>query len=113
MNNLNQSLLNNEIEIPKQPLNTQRINHLATDIQQVSELFTDMALLVNAQGENIDNIEINIQNSSTNIEQANKQLVEANKYQKRKRRCACKCICFLLTTIIIIKGISSLLNPEV
>ena len=115
---MNQSLLNNEIiDIPQQKQqDIQAIDHLATGVQEVHELFTDMALLVNAQGENIDNIETNIQNSSMNIEQSNDQLIKANKYQKRKRRCVCKCvckcICFLLTTIIIIKGITSLLNPK-
>jgi t-SNARE complex subunit (syntaxin) len=113
MNNLNQTLLNEQnenitIEMQSQDMNEVitderviAINHLATDVQQVGELFSDMALLVNAQGENIDNIETNIQNSSTNIEGANVQLIKANKYQKRKRRCAYRCICFLLIAITI------------
>ena len=89
MSSLNQSLLNNKIiDIPQQqqqtiiPPQDTAIDHLATDVQQVSELFSDMALLVNAQGENIDNIETNIQNSSMNIEQSNTQLVKANIYKK-------------------------------
>ena len=77
------------------------IDHLATDMQQVSELFSDMALLVNEQGENIDNIQINIENSDTNIQKATDQIIKANKYQNKKRRRTCKCICCLITAITI------------
>ena len=114
---MNQSLLNNEIiEIPHQqhPLQHQpqemneiitekrhtAIDHLATDVQQVNELFSDMALLVNTQGENIDNIQINIENSDTNIQKATHQLIKANKYKEKQYRCAHRCICFLLIAII-------------
>ena len=87
------------------------INQLAQDVEQVSELFTDMALLVNEQGENIDNIQTNIENSDTNIHKATHQLVKANTYQKRKRRCAIRCVCFLtlgitISSIILIIKIS-------
>ncbi len=119
---MNQSLLNNVIiEIPQQkqqlqhPLQNQpqemneiiteerntAIDHLARDVQQVSELFSDMALLVNEQGENIDNIQMNIENSDTNIQKATDQLIKANKYQNKKRQRACRCVCCLITAIII------------
>ena len=117
-NNLHHSLLceNRVIEISEQPLHQQQqqqnqiedvgerimeervvaINQLSSDVQQVSDLFTDMALLVHEQGHHIDNIETNIVNSRNNIEGANRQLVKASRYQRRKRKCVCRCICFLI-----------------
>lgn len=116
-NNLHHSLLheNSTIEIIEQQQQNQiedvgerimeervvAINQLSSDVQQVSDLFTDMALLVNEQGQNIDNIETNIINSRNNIEGANRQLVKASRYQRRKRKCVCRCICFLIIVLII------------
>jgi len=78
------------------------INQLAKDVGHVSDLFTDLALLVNYQGTTIDNIQTNIENGSNNIEKANTQLLKANKYQIAKRRCACRCIFFLLILLLIL-----------
>ena len=78
------------------------ITQLAIDVGHVSDLFSDLALLVNYQGTTIDNIQTNIENSSNNIERANKQLVKANRYQIAKNRCTCRCIFFLLITLLIL-----------
>ena len=78
------------------------INKLVTDMGQVSDLFTDLALLVQNQGTNIDNIETNICNSGANIEKANTQLITANNYQKTKRSCLCRLVCCLVILILIL-----------
>jgi len=75
------------------------VHRLAFDIQQVSELFTDLALLVQEEGKNIDNIETNIINSNTNVQKATKELCKASKYQKSKRKCIC-IFCVILTTML-------------
>jgi len=78
------------------------INQLAVDIGHVSDLFTDLAILVNYQGTTIDNIQTNIENSANNIEKANTQLIKANKYQIAMHRCRCKCIFFILIILLIV-----------
>lgn len=80
------------------------INRLARGVQEVSDLFTDMSLLVTYQGEQIENIETNIQNSFSHIDKANIQLEKAKKYKEKKRRFYIKLFCFifLIITIIII-----------
>jgi len=81
------------------------INNLEQGVREVSELFTDIGLLVQEQGEQIDNIEITIQHSDLNISNANKELVRASQYQARTRKCYIKCGCVIigiLTCIIII-----------
>lgn len=78
------------------------INQLAVDVGHISNLFSDLSILVNCQGEKIDNIQTNIENSSNNIERANRQLIKANKYQMAKSRCMCRCVYFLLITLLIL-----------
>ena len=72
------------------------INQLAIDVGHISDLFSDLAILVNYQGTTIDNIETNIENSSNNIGKGNKELLKAEKYQRAKNRCFCRCIFFYL-----------------
>ena len=78
------------------------INQLAIDVGHVSELFSDLAILVNYQGTTIDNIQTNIENSSNNIGRANKELLKADRYEIAKNRCFCRCIFFLLIILLIL-----------
>ena len=81
----------------------QDINKLAHGVQEVSDLFMDMSLLVSYQGEKIDNIEANIASTLSSTNNANKQLIKASKYQQKKRACCLRvsCLCFFISTIII------------
>ena len=116
---LKSSLLQSAMESPLHEQRMQTVDHnpqiieervvaihgLERGVREVGELFNDMALLVNNQGENIDNIETNIQNTHVTINQARDQLVKASRYQRRRRKCYYRCICFtigILTILIII-----------
>tara|TARA_B110001452_G_scaffold201436_3_gene171524 strand:- start:807 stop:1145 length:339 start_codon:yes stop_codon:yes gene_type:complete len=99
LTSLDNSLLNNETIILERESG---INNLARDVEQVSDLFSDLALLVQCQGDHLDNIETNISNSSNNIEGANRQLIKANNYKKAKYRCTCRCIFFLFILLLIL-----------
>ena len=103
---MNQALLENQENQKKEIA----INHISREIIEVSELFQNMSILVHDQGNNIDNIEINILNGNQNIEQANTQLIKANKYQIKKRKCKCYmyiclCLCLCITIIIIVEWV--------
>ena len=78
------------------------INRLSSDVVAVSDLFSDLSLLVSQQGESFDNIETNIVDSQHNIERANKQLIKANNYQNNNRRCLCTCVFSVLTIILFL-----------
>jgi t-SNARE complex subunit (syntaxin) len=80
----------------------QDINKLEHGIQEVSDLFMDMSLLVSYQGEKIDNIETNITSTLSSTNNANKQLVKASRYQQKKRACLIRLMCFFFSIIIII-----------
>lgn len=81
----------------------QDINKLAHSVQEVSDLFMDMSLLVSYQGEKIDNIEANIASTLSSTNNANKELLKASRYQEKKRKCCIRITCFFfsITTLII------------
>lgn len=80
------------------------INKLARGVEEISELFQDMSILVSQQGELIDNIETNINNSLSHVYKANSQLRKAEKIsiKKRIRFLYLGCIVVLVVMIVII-----------
>ena len=76
-----------------------QINNLHQGVQEISELFQDMSILVTQQGENLDNIQSNIESSVNYIESANFQLNKAKNYQYKKRS---RFFCLFLPLFIII-----------
>lgn len=90
---LNQQLLEERQE---------EINKLAMGVEEISELFQDISILVSQQGDQIDNIEANIINSLTHIDKANVKLKKAEKYQSRFGNSCFYCISIITLIIIII-----------
>ena len=88
------------------------IHSLERGVREVGELFGDMALLVQNQGENIDNIETNIQNTHVSIDQARDQLVRASQYQRRRRKCYIKCICLTIGVLTILIIVLAVILPK-
>lgn len=80
------------------------IENIHKGVQEISELFTDMALLVTQQGETINSIQDNIEASANNTEKAVIQLNKAKKYQSkyRIRSLYCFIIMFIILLIVII-----------
>ena len=88
-------IINNEILKNRE----KQINNLHQGVQEISELFQDMSLLVSQQGQNIDNIQSNIESSANYIDSANFQLNKAKNYQYKNRSTFC---CLFLSFLIII-----------
>lgn len=109
-NELTNSLMENNQNILKEnnqntvKENTNKIIQLEKSVVEVSELFTSISLLVNYQGEQLDNIENNIANSNNYIEKSNNQLIKASKYKNKKNKCIITLLCtgFLFITITIV-----------
>lgn len=94
------SLINqNEVLLSEREKN---INNLEHSVQEISELFQDMSILVSTNGETINNIESNIEFAVNNTQQANKELIKANKYQKKNSKCRIYFIFFCLLLLIFI-----------
>jgi t-SNARE complex subunit (syntaxin) len=78
---------------------------LASEIEQVNEIFVDLADLVNTQGESIENIETSIESTQKFTDSANTQLLQAKSYQKKTRCCnkfICICTGIAITIVIIL-----------
>jgi len=73
-------------------------------VKDLHQIFTDMGLLIDQQGEFIDNIESNVASSVLYVKEGNVNLVAAMKIKSRKRWCCCSslAICLLLVAAGII-----------
>lgn len=69
------------------------------DLQQI---FLDMAVLVDAQGEMLDNIESQVSTAVDHVQQGNNALQKAKKLQKNSRKWMCIAIIILLVIVAII-----------
>ncbi|KAJ1477134.1 t-SNARE [Baffinella frigidus] len=86
---------------------------LEASIREVDQLFMDMALMVEQQGELLDNIEESVSNSAEYTQQGVVQLVEAKRLQKsaRKKMC-CLAACFAVCLLIALSFVTNFLIPR-
>ncbi|XP_020860008.1 syntaxin-2 isoform X1 [Phascolarctos cinereus] len=78
-------------QITRQALNEIESRHkdimkLESSIRELHEMFMDMAMFVEIQGEMINNIEKNVMNASDYVEHAKEETKKAVKYQSKARR---------------------------
>lgn len=79
------------------------ILNLEQSVRELHELFRDMQILVDQQGEQIDTIESHVTHAAIDVEKGNAQLQIAHVYQKKSRkRMMCLCMCLLLILAIVI-----------
>ncbi|XP_044849794.1 syntaxin-1A isoform X2 [Mauremys mutica] len=82
--------------ITKQALNEIETRHseiikLENSIRELHDMFMDMAMLVESQGEMIDRIEYNVEHSVDYVERAVSDTKKAVKYQSKARRVSSVC----------------------
>eukprot|EP00325_Prymnesiales_sp_UTEX-LB-985_P002517 CAMPEP_0174697614 /NCGR_PEP_ID=MMETSP1094-20130205/3427_1 /TAXON_ID=156173 /ORGANISM="Chrysochromulina brevifilum, Strain UTEX LB 985" /LENGTH=346 /DNA_ID=CAMNT_0015894623 /DNA_START=65 /DNA_END=1105 /DNA_ORIENTATION=+ len=75
------------------------ITRLETSIAELHQLFLDMSVLVESQGELLDQIEYTVSQSVNYTGKAVEELRSANKYQKKVRAKMC---CVIVTVIVIL-----------
>ncbi|CAI5791054.1 syntaxin-1B [Podarcis lilfordi] len=83
-------------QMTKQALNEIETRHneiikLETSIRELHDMFVDMAMLVESQGEMIDRIEYNVEHSVDYVERAVSDTKKAVKYQSKARRVLILC----------------------
>ncbi|XP_039268061.1 syntaxin-1A-like isoform X2 [Styela clava] len=97
----------------KQALNDIEARHndiikLENSIKELHDMFMDMAMLVEQQGEMIDRIEYNVEHSVDYVERAVSDTKKAVKYQSRARRKKiCMMVCCAVLLIVIISIVAS------
>jgi len=92
------------IELNENLLNERNnaINKICSDVDNVNQIFNDLALLVTQQESNLDNIEQNITNSTIHIEKGKNIIIKINKKDKKKDKCMCNTIYFCLIINLIV-----------
>ncbi|TSO88072.1 Syntaxin-2 [Bagarius yarrelli] len=93
-------------QITRQALNEIESRHkdiirLESSIKELHDMFMDMAVLVETQGEMIDNIENNVRNAVEYVGKANEEVKKAVRYQKSARR---KYIILAVILLVIIEN---------
>ncbi|XP_045700211.1 syntaxin-2 isoform X2 [Phyllostomus hastatus] len=91
-------------QVTRQALNEIESRHkdimkLETSIRELHEMFMDMAMLVETQGEMINNIEKNVMNAADYVEHAKEETKKAIKYQSKARR---KMMFIIICVIILL-----------
>ena len=80
----------------------QDIKRLETSITELHQLFMDMSVLVESQGELLDQIEYTVAQSVNYTGKAVEELRSATRYQKKVRKKMCCVIVVLLIALIVI-----------
>eukprot|EP00038_Savillea_parva_P008203 m.175401 g.175401 ORF g.175401 m.175401 type:complete len:330 (+) comp13986_c0_seq1:84-1073(+) len=80
------------------------IQRLAKSLAELHQMFLDMALMVEQQGEMIDRIEMNVSQSANYVVRAKGQLVQARVFQSqaREKKMWCMGICAAAVALIVI-----------
>jgi syntaxin 1A len=81
---------------------------LENSIRELHDMFMDMAMLVESQGEMIDRIEFHVSGALEYVEEAVKDTKKAMEYQRRARR---KQLCILICVLITLIFFGSFLTP--
>ena len=72
---------------------------LEQSLEEVRQMFLDLALLVEAQGEILDHIEFHVQNAAIDVEVGNAEVYESINIQKRIRK---KQLCLVVIVVICV-----------
>jgi len=76
------------------------IRELERKLLELNQIFLDMSVLVEAQGEMIDNVASHVAKSVVYVQQGHVELRHAREYQKNTRKWAC-CISVILLIVLI------------
>ncbi|XP_074575417.1 syntaxin-121-like [Curcuma longa] len=75
---------------------------LERSLAELHQVFMDMAVLVEAQGQQLDNIENNVGRAESFVRRGTEELVTARAYQKNSRKCTCIAIVILLLVVAVV-----------
>ncbi|OAY41920.1 syntaxin-132 [Manihot esculenta] len=78
------------------------VRDLEKKLLDLQQIFLDMAVLVDAQGEMLDNIESQVSSAVDHVQSGNTALQKAKKLQRNSRKWMCIAIIILLLIVVII-----------
>jgi len=77
------------------------ILRLERSVMELLELFRDLSMLVDVQGEKLDRIDVNIANTKAHVEKGTKKLTEAEQAQIAARKKRCWLLMILIVVVLI------------
>ena len=80
----------------------QGILEIQQQIGEVNEIFQDLAVLVNEQGQMIDDIEADIVSTAVRTKDAQRELTKADKSQRERRETEMICLAVVIAVVLII-----------
>ncbi|XP_018425166.1 PREDICTED: syntaxin-3 [Nanorana parkeri] len=86
------------------------IVRLESSLKELHDMFMDIAMLVENQGEVTDNIEINVMKSVEHVEKAREETTKAVKYQSKARK---KMIIIIVVVIILLAIVALIIGLSV
>ncbi|KAG7958380.1 hypothetical protein I3843_10G018500 [Carya illinoinensis] len=78
------------------------VREIEKNLKELHQVFLDMAVLVQAQGEQLDNIESHVARANSFVRGGTHELHTARKYQKNTRKCTCFAIILLLLIVLFV-----------
>ncbi|XP_047315339.1 syntaxin-132-like [Impatiens glandulifera] len=78
------------------------VREVERKLLELQQIFLDMVVLVDAQGDLLDNIETQVSNAVDHVQSGNTMLQKAKKLQKSSRKCMCYAIILLLVIIAVV-----------
>ncbi|GJP60332.1 hypothetical protein CLOP_g17536 [Closterium sp. NIES-67] len=78
------------------------VQDIEKQLLELHQIFMDMAVLVESQGELLDNIEVQVGQAVDHVQHGTKQLVEARKTQLNTRKWICCGVILVIVIIIVI-----------
>ncbi|CAI5463791.1 unnamed protein product, partial [Closterium sp. Yama58-4] len=78
------------------------VQDIEKQLLELHQIFMDMAVLVESQGELLDNIEVQVGQAVDHVQHGTKQLVEARKTQLNTRKWICCGIILVIVIIVVI-----------
>ncbi|XP_076878538.1 syntaxin 3b isoform X1 [Brachyhypopomus gauderio] len=93
--------------ISRQALNEIESRHkdivrLESSIKELHDMFVDIAMLVESQGDIVDNIEVNVSKAVDHVEVAKDETKKAIRYQSKARKKVVIIVCIVLVILAII-----------
>lgn len=83
------------------------VAELERGLLELQQVFNDMAVLVAAQGGQLDDIEGNVGPARSFVDRGREQLQVARKHQKSTRKWTCIVILFAIVLPIVLKNVNS------
>uniref|UniRef100_A0A1D1XGN1 Putative syntaxin-131 n=1 Tax=Anthurium amnicola TaxID=1678845 RepID=A0A1D1XGN1_9ARAE len=78
------------------------VREIERKLLELQQIFLDMSVLVEAQGDMLDNIETQVSSAVDHVQSGTTALQKAKKLQKNSRKCMCIAIIILLIIVAII-----------